>query len=98
MYSYVETGFAEPTEVILAAALYLFVLCLPIAITYIATGLEGSLLKQVNVAIVSLIIVIAGCFIFYGPSISFTVAALTAINIGFSVHQFINRGAIEKGL
>ncbi len=48
MYSYVETGFAEPTEVILSAAFYLFVLCLPIAITYIATGLKGSLLKQVN--------------------------------------------------
>ncbi|PTU74731.1 hypothetical protein [Pseudomonas mangrovi] len=98
MYSYVETGFAEPTEVILSAAFYLFVLCLPIAITYIATGLKGSLLKQVNVTIVSLIIVVAGCFIFYDPSLSFTALALAAINLGVSVHQFINRRAIEKAL
>ncbi|SIQ49605.1 hypothetical protein [Aquipseudomonas alcaligenes] len=98
MSVYFETGFSDPKAMILTLAGYILILCLPLAITYIATGLKGSLLRQIKLSAVALIIVVAGCFIFYGPTISYLALALAVLSLGFSVHQVLNRHKIEEGL
>lgn len=98
MSVYVETGFSEPEAMVFTFAAYIFILCLPLAITYIATGLKGSLIKQIKLSALALIIVTAGCFILYGPAISYLALILTALNLGFSAHQVLNRHKIEEDL
>ncbi|MBD9417598.1 hypothetical protein IB234_23825 [Pseudomonas sp. PDM16] len=98
MSVYFENGFSEPKAMILTFAGYIFILCLPLAITYIATGLKGSLVGQVKLSALALIIVSAGCFILYGPAISYLALTLAALSLGFSVHQVMNRHKIEEGL
>ena len=98
MSVYFETGFSEPKVMILTLAGYILILCLPLAITYIATGLKGSLLSQIKLSAVALIIVVAGCFILYGPAVSYLALALAVLSLGFSVHQVLNRHKIEEGL
>ena len=98
MSSYVETGLSEPKAIVITLAAYALMFCMPLAITYIATGLKGSFKKQVKLSAAALVIVIAGCFVFYGPAISYTALTLATVSLGFSVHQVINRHKIEEGL
>ena len=95
---YVGTGFSEPKEMIFTFAGYILILGIPLAITYIATGFSGSLVKQAKLSALALIIILSGGFIVYGPAVSYLAIMLAVVSFVFSVHQVVNRHRIEGGI
>ena len=98
MYDCFGTGFAGYRLILSTVAIYAFLLGLPLAITYVATGFKEHFSKQIKLATLCTILLLAGGFFVYGPEISYIAAAFIALNFGISIHAVIVRNKTEGSL
>ncbi len=98
MYGYFQTGFSDSKVILITSFIYLVMLGIPLAITFVAVGFKDSFPKQLKLTIVAFIILIAGGLLVYGPALSYIAAAFAILNFGFSVHAAITRRKIESSL
>jgi hypothetical protein len=98
MYDCFGTGFAGYKLIFSTVAIYAFLLGLPLAITYVTTGLKEHFSKQIKLVTLCTITLLGGGFFVYDPEISSITAAFIALNFGISIHAVIVRNKAERGL
>lgn len=98
MYDCFGTGFSGYELIISTVAIYILLLGLPLAITYVATGFKEHFTKQLKLVALCFIVLLAGGFFVYGPEISYIATAFIVMNFGISIHAVIARNRIEGSL